>query len=365
MSHYDRIEHIDVWRCLATFLVIFSHIIEFSHPWYKEFLPGLIWRAHPLGALGVQLFFCISGFVICRGMLKESKRDGSVNLRAFYIRRAFRILPPLLVYIAVVMLFAIAGVVDVQAHQVGSAIGFLCNIKPIDCGWSLGHTWSLAFEEQFYMVFPLLFLVCAVTTHRDRLFPIAFAMLITTAMARLTKHEAIGYYVGTFSYMIWGCVFALYWDKLKPLLEKMPFPVWLLAAIALPGVHVVAVPAILRDVIYPAIAPLVICVVIFGTPVRHAIARPLFTNTALAYLGRISYSIYLWQQMATGDLGFSSPVYALLLIPCVIVIAHLSFRYFETRMIDMGTRMAANSRKHSPMIVDDPLAPRDDTFWRR
>jgi len=365
MSHHDRIEHIDVWRCLAIILVIFSHIIEFSHPWYKELAPGLIWRARPLGALGVQLFFCISGFVICRGMLKESKNDGGLNLRAFYIRRAFRILPPLLVYIAVVMALSIAGVVDVKADQVGSAIGFLCNIQPIDCGWSLGHTWSLAFEEQFYMVFPLLFLACAMATHRDRLFTIAFAMLITTAIAYLTKQALIAYYVSTFSYMVWGCVFATYWDRLKPLLEKMPFSVWLLAAAALLGMRVAAMPAILRDVIYPALAPLVICVVIFGTPARHPVVRPLFTNRVLAYLGRISYSIYLWQQMATGDLGFTSPVYAVLLIPCVIAVAHLSFRYFEMRMIEMGARLAVNSRKHSPLIGDDPLAPRDDTYWRR
>ena len=367
MSHHDRIEHIDVWRCLAIVLVIFSHIIEYSHPWYQESVPGFFWRARSLGGLGVQLFFCISGFVICRGMLKESKKDGSVNLRAFYIRRAFRILPPLLVYIVVLMSFSIAGLVNLKANQVGAAIGFLCNIQPIDCGWFLGHTWSLAFEEQFYMVFPLLFLACAVASHRDRLFTIAFGMLITTAIAQLTEQRLIAYYVTTFSYMVWGCVFAMYWDKLKPLLEKMPFPVWLLAAAALPGIHaqVIAVPAIVRDVIYPTLAPLLICVVIFGTPARHAIVRPLFTNAALAYLGRISYSIYLWQQMVTGNLGFASPLYAVLLIPCVVVVAHLSFRYFETRMIEMGARLAAHSRKHAPRIGDDPLAPRDDTYWRR
>jgi len=365
MSHNDRIEHIDVWRFLAIVLVIFFHIVKFSHPWYQEFLPGLVWRAQPLGLLGVQLFFCISGFVICRGMLKEGKREGSVNLRAFYIRRAFRILPPLLLYITVVTLFSTTGIVDVRANQVGSALGFLCNIKPIDCGWSLGHMWSLAFEEQFYMVFPLLFLVCALATHRDRLFKTALAMSMLTAIAGMTKHEVLVYYVSTFSYMAWGCVFAVYWDKLKPRLENMPLSIWLLAALALPGIHVIAVPAIVQDVMYPTLAPLVICVVIFGTPARHAIMRPIFTNAALAYLGRISYSIYLWQQMATGNLGFSSPVPALLLIPCVIFIAHLSFRHFEKRMIEMGSRLAAHPRKHSPMMVDDPLAPRDNSHWHR
>jgi peptidoglycan/LPS O-acetylase OafA/YrhL len=93
MNNNDRIEHIDVWRFLAIALVIFSHIIKFSHPWYKETLPSLVWRAEPLRALGVKLFFCISGFVICRGMLKENIKNGTVNMRAFYVRRACRIFP--------------------------------------------------------------------------------------------------------------------------------------------------------------------------------------------------------------------------------------------------------------------------------
>jgi len=313
----------------------------------------------------VQLFFCISGFVICRGMLKECANDGALNLRAFYIRRAFRILPPLLLYIAVLVVFSMAGIGHVKANQVGPALAFMCNLKTIDCGWSLGHTWSLAFEEQFYLVFPLLFLVFAVATNRNRLFTMAFGMLITTAVAGLTGHETVQYYVSTFSYMVWGCVFAVYWDTLQPRLAKMPFAVWLLVAAALPGVHVIAMPEFFHQMIYPALAPLAICIAIFGTPAQHALARPVFTNTTLAYLGRISYSIYLWQQIATGNLGFASPVPALLLIPCVVAVAHFSFRYFETRMIALGAGFAARSGKLAPLGFDDPLAPRDDSYWRR
>jgi len=364
MSNHDRIEQIDVWRFLAIALVIFSHIVKFSHSWYKDFVPGLVWRAQPLGALGVQLFFCISGFVICRGMLKESAKNGTVNLHAFYIRRAFRILPPLLLYIAALMLLSLGGAVEVKATQILPAIGFSCNLSVIDCGWLLGHTWSLAFEEQFYLVFPLLFLAAALATQRNRLLTIALAMLITSAIARLTGHDGIGYFVSTFSYMVWGCVFALYWDKLQPLLAKVPFPLWLLTAVALPGVHVIAMPAIFQQVIYPAIAPLAICIAIFGTPAHHAIARPVFANAWFAYLGRISYSIYLWQQLATGNLELSSPVFAWLFVPCVLLVAHLSFRYVEMPMITMGAKFAARSRTLAPMTFDDPLAPRNDTFWR-
>lgn len=364
MNSNDRIEHIDVWRCLAIGLVIFSHIVTFSHPWYKETFPGLAWRVEPLGKLGVELFFCISGFVISRGMLKESMKSGTVNMRSFYIRRAFRILPPLLFYIAVLALLALAGLVELEARQVASAIGFVCNVGDFNCGWLLGHTWSLAFEEQFYIVFPMLFLVFGFAAYRNKLATMALAMLLTTAIAQLTGYDTIGYYVSTFAYMVWGCVFALYWDKLKSLLANIPFPIWLLSAAVLPGVHFVAVPEVFHRFIYPVLAPLVICIVIFGTPAQHFIVRRLFTNTRLAYLGRISYSIYLWQQLATGDFGLSSPTVAPLLVPCVILVAHLSFRYFETRMIAIGAALSTRSFKLLPLTFDDPLTRNEDTSWR-
>jgi peptidoglycan/LPS O-acetylase OafA/YrhL len=364
MTTENRIEHIDVWRFLAIAMVIFAHIIEYSNPWYKEFAPGLMWRARPIGEFGVDLFFCISGFVICRGMRRESLNSGAVNMQAFYIRRFFRILPPLLVYIAVLMVLSFEGLVNVTASQALSAIAFVCNFSGVSCGWFLGHTWSLAFEEQFYLLFPLLFLVCGLAKHRNRLLTIAIAMSLTTLAAQATDHATIGHWVSEFSYMAWGCVFALYWDQLKPLLAKAPLLGWLLVTGILFGSHAVAIPKFITIVIYPALAPLAMCFMILGTPTHHAFVRRIFTNTTCAYLGRISYSIYLWQQLVTTDHGFSSPITTLLLIPCVIAIAHLSFRYFESRMIAIGARLSHPSLKPTRQRFEDPLARPDETSWR-
>jgi peptidoglycan/LPS O-acetylase OafA/YrhL len=362
MNKNNRIEHIDVWRFFAVFLVVAAHIIKFSHPWYEQHLPGLVWRSMPFGLLGVQLFFCISGFVICRGILKENETTGKVSMRSFYIRRAFRILPPLLLYITVLLLLSVTDIIHVEAKQIAYSLGFVCNVKEIDCGWFLGHTWSLAFEEQFYLLFPVLFLTLGLSVYREKLVKIAVALGVATVIATLTSHEEIAYFLSTFAYMAWGCVFAFYWDKLKPILTNLPFGIWLLAPATLVGVHLIALPIFFHQVIYPVVAPILICIAVFGTPAHHRFMQPIFNNQTLAYLGRISYSIYLWQQIATTHFGFSSPVPALLSIPCVVVIAHFSFRYFEKRMIAIGSTLSVQTINLSAKIGDDPLAPRDDIY---
>lgn len=347
----SRIEHIDVWRCIAICLVIFVHVVYFSHPWYKQVIPGLVWRTSPLAPLGVRLFFCISGFVICRGMLKEFHINGRLNMRAFYVRRAFRIFPPLLLYIGVLATLSFAELIELNPGQVFFSLGFLCNASGIDCGWFLAHTWSLAFEEQFYLIFPLLFVLVGLAQRRDSLLLIAFAMLITIISAQVTGHEKVGYFVSTFSFMVWGCVFALYWDKLQPLLAKIPLPIWLLATAALFSSKMVIMPAVYHHVIFPAFGPIACCLVVFGTPTHHPVIGLIFGNSKLQYVGRISYSIYLWQQLATANFGFSSPLSTLYFIPGIFLISHLSFRYFEARMITIGTVMSARLMEPVPAIL--------------
>lgn len=355
-THSNRIEYIDVWRCLAILLVVFSHVIYFSHPWYKEVFPGLVWRASPLGGLGVRLFFCISGFVICRGMLKESTRTGTVNLPAFYVRRAFRIFPPLLFYIAALGALSMAGWIGMTPDQALFSAGFLCNVSLIDCGWFLGHTWSLAFEEQFYLVFPLLFLLLGVGMRRHRLLSIAVVMLTATLAVQITGHDKVGYVVSVFAFMVWGCVFAVYWDGLKSVLSKIPVALWLLATSALFLAHMTALPESFHKVIFPAFGPLVCCILIFGTPFHHPAIRSVFGNPKLQYVGRMSYSIYLWQQLATSAFGFSSPLPTLFFVLLVFIISHLSFRYFESRMVAVGARISARLSHAGPALAGDTPA---------
>jgi peptidoglycan/LPS O-acetylase OafA/YrhL len=348
MKSNNRVQYIDAWRFFAIALVLVSHIIEFSHPFYKDALPGMIWRVHPLGKLGVHIFFCVSGYVICRGMLNESNTYGSISLRGFYIRRAFRILPPLALYLGFIAIMAQLEIFETKPVQFAQAAAFLCNIEHIgDCGWYLAHTWSLAFEEQFYLIFPLLFSAMALSQKRGRLLVIVVSLVVCAILMRLLSHPALAYYLSIFSYMLWGCAYAFFQDTLEPALQRMPVALWLGGVGVLLGINFVALPSSFRELVYPTVAPLVICAVVFGTPLRYPQVRRIFLNRRLAYLGQISYTVYLWQQVATNDHGFASPLIAILLLGLVFGFAHLSYRYFEVPLIRIGRALSV--RKTIPV----------------
>ncbi len=133
-----RIPCLDGFRCLAILLVIVCHSLpDCNPPW--------------LGKLGVDIFFGLSGFLITALLLNERAQTGRIDLAAFYKRRAFRILPPALVFLAAV---GIGGLFKTRL-ELAATLLFFRNYLPIQHGsYATGHLWSLAVEEHFYMLWP-------------------------------------------------------------------------------------------------------------------------------------------------------------------------------------------------------------------
>ena len=137
---------------------------------------------------GVSIFFFISGFLITRLLLAEEKRQGTIALRAFYIRRFIRLLPPLLLMgVVSVPLLYLLYPQGFSAGQVILAFLYLGNISKFGAeayGWSEGYKsleplWSLAVEEQFYLLLPPCLMV--VTSFRGRVALLAGAIEIGRA----------------------------------------------------------------------------------------------------------------------------------------------------------------------------------------
>jgi peptidoglycan/LPS O-acetylase OafA/YrhL len=354
MLNPGRIHYIDAWRFIAIALVIASHIVEFSHPWYRANIPELAWRLRGAGPFGVQIFFCISGFVICRGTLTELANVGSVNIKGFYVRRFFRIVPPLLVYFLGVGALAMAGVAEVSGVQFIQSGLFLCNISAFGgCSWWLGHTWSLAYEEQFYLLFPLL--VVGTTLGLKlvrRRFLLGAAGLMLIACGALTfSHYGFAKYVSTLNFMLWGCVFAAYWHRIEPVITHQPPLLWGLTAAATFGIGcLVALADPVRQILVATIMPLAICLTVFGTPVTVPAVAKIFLSKWIAHLGKISFSVYLWQQLATADYGHSSVAFVYYMLVVVLAFALLSYRYFELPLVQAGARVA---KKFGKKTVND------------
>src|SRR4051812_9277284 len=98
----SRIAVLDGWRAVSVGFVIVSHLIGASG--LGPLLPNQAQLMGGLGYLGVSIFFYISGFVICAGLLREHDEIDRFSIRAFYIRRIFRILPAMWLYLVAVAL---------------------------------------------------------------------------------------------------------------------------------------------------------------------------------------------------------------------------------------------------------------------
>ncbi len=143
---------LDGWRAVAVIMVIACHAIHPVGNWLSL-----------LGPYGVSIFFGISGFLICSRLLDEEERRGRIDLGRFYVRRAFRILPAAWAYLAAVGLLASIGKLTVDPRQLAGCVLVCRNYFPfqITAGdWFTRHFWSLAVEEHFYLLFPLLLWAC-------------------------------------------------------------------------------------------------------------------------------------------------------------------------------------------------------------
>ena len=148
-----KIPSLDGWRAVAILLVLSSH---FS---FATGYRGELWPLVPYvldGNFGVRVFFVISGLLITFLLLREAHGTGGVSLRSFYVRRALRILPVYFTYLAVVaLLTGLHCYRDAPSSWLG-ALTFTRNFMGLGDS-ATAHFWSLAIEEQFYLVWPCCF----------------------------------------------------------------------------------------------------------------------------------------------------------------------------------------------------------------
>jgi len=343
----------------------------------------LLWHADVArvqgGYLGVESFFVVSGYLITALLWTERAHTGRNSLGAFWKRRARRLLPALYLLLLVVMTALVFGWRDLVARARGDAAAaalYVSNWYQLLAKQSyfqetgrpspFRHLWSLAVEEQFYVVWPLLLLVLIYVWRADRVriaATVAFlalasatAMAVTFAMRHDPK-AAVPYDPSRLYYgldtraggLLLGCSLALVWRPWErtdagrsPALRGRPLPPWWGDAAGVSGLAALLVSfwRLGSDsaLVYTGGLQLVAvatALIIAGTTWRGPILTRVLGAPVLAAVGRRSYSLYLWHwpvYVVTRpqlDLPWSSGPTLVLRLAISAALAELSYRYVE------------------------------------
>ena len=287
----------------------------------------------------MEIFFFISGFVICRGMLKEATQTKTVSLFAFYIRRMFRILPPLWLYLLALVILIATDIIPTTFPQIVKSALFLCNLDfSGGCSWFAAHTWSLAYEEQFYLVFPLLFIFIPLTKRPSLACIFVLVCMTVSVIARISNYIFVADYLSYLSFLGVGCVAALYELYFSKMAQRMSSLVWCLLIIVLCALVWEGGRVHSLFLYGTFLCPVLIALIVLGAPVNNMLVGSFFLNPFIGYLGRISYTAYLWQQLATAPWPNLSPWWNIVFVASVWVVAHISWQFLERPLLALGQR---------------------------
>ncbi len=297
-----RLPALDGLRALSILLVIAEHSAGTPKmPFSQSDVPDGV------GTFGVRVFFVISGFLITTLLFAEHDRTGTVSLRDFYVRRTYRIFPAFYTYLAVVVMLAGFGFIQLLEGDVLAAATYTMNFhRPR--AWYLGHLWSLSVEEQFYLLWPAI--VLALSKRGAML--VAVLALLSAPVLRVaiwilmpTHRLGIGETFPTvFDALAAGCLLGGLRGTLSASRTYMNFsrsPLFALVPIAIALASLVPRVsfqlAVGQSVQNIGLALTVDWVVRGHDTSAARLVSWVLDAAPLAWLGRLSYSLYLWQQL--------------------------------------------------------------------
>jgi peptidoglycan/LPS O-acetylase OafA/YrhL len=351
-----RIHGLDGLRAVAVAAVLVFHL-------GRGWLPG--------GFLGVDLFFVISGFLITTLLLAELERSGRIAFGAFYLRRARRLLPALLLTLAGSLVLAATVARDVAlqtAADVPAALLYVSNwwaisqeqsyFELVGRGNLLGHLWSLALEEQFYLLWPLLLgLIGLAAAGRTRIWVLgaagAGALLSTVWMTVLAVRHGMPVptdptrvYFGTDTHamsVLAGAALAAVWNVRRFRADLVPGARMVLLGAGASGLAVAGLlfagASEWSGWLYRGgflLVALVFALVLAAATHPASPLGPALDNPVLRWIGVRSYGIYLfhWPVFLVTrpgqDVPFAGLWWDAARVALVLALAEASYRWVET-----------------------------------
>lgn len=339
----DRIHCLDGLRAFSILLVMAGHFTKMT------IIPA---------GFGVTVFFVVSGFIITHLLLKEVGRTGTIDMVAFYRRRVFRLVPAIVV--CLIGTWVAQGYVGkdwVDLPRALASLFFFQNyyvgIEPFQ--GPLTQHWSLAVEEHFYLIYPmfLLFLI------RERIQADMALLLvcITCLVIRVIYTQAAGDWepqmVEDVIYrhtetrvdsILWGCILAILSRAKTKEFRTLCKPHNIMIGIFLLFIGKASGSPAFEYTDQPLGAMLIMAPILFGTGPVVQLARWILNHPASVFLGKISFSLYLWHTIAFHvtrvSLGGDPSWWVLMPAATAtsIIAAYLSYRYVELPFINYGRR---------------------------
>ena len=358
---------IDSLRALAVLAVIIYHVDV-------NYLPG--------GFLGVDLFFVLSGYLISSLIIKEYRKTGSLNLYNFYIRRARRLLPAVYFMITVgLVVMVLFNEVLLRKSHLDAIFGYIYSsnwwyiFHKLDYFDSFGaqspfkHLWSLAIEEQFYMIFPLLFLLVnrkkkskdgTYKLNKNFLY-VVLGLILVSLIAHILLFDINNIsriYFGTdtraFSLLV-GVVGAILYP-----MERLHTKVTPQQNVIYSVISLVAIASLITVMIYTSeyntwlyrggflLVAILGLIVIISSGKQHTLMSRLLSFKPVVFIGKISYSLYLWHfpvlvlTTPVSEIGNPNIIFVILRVILTFVLATASYLFVETPIRKLGFKNYIN-----------------------
>ena len=315
---YEHVPSLDGMRAISILLVLVAHIVS------RRLAPG---------GLGVLIFFVISGFLITRLLIAEFKKSGTNRLSNFYLRRIFRLYPAVVIYSLIVSAGILIFTPDsFDIMKPVSALFYFANYLETIRGTTGSQTstpfgifWSLSVEEQYYAIFPILFIWARAIPRR---------LVILAAAGCMFPLVLRFVYVTLWPQILSGTGSIIY-SHTETRIDSIAFGVLIAAACeTMRGRRVVRfliepLPVILAILVIAGCIVFLLCAVVFSE--RYKPANLLLNSRLFVWIGQLSYSIYVWHMALVKSMHhilFTWPVAARTLVTFALVLLVASASYY-------------------------------------
>lgn len=357
-----HIPQLDSLRAIAVFLVLFWHWLPASSAI----------NVIDNGALGVDIFFVLSGFLISGILLRERKETGTLPqklavFKNFYARRALRILPVYFLLVLVILTMHEVLSAELSTKEFFAAITFTSNFLFFNTeqwGNLTIHFWTLAVEEQFYLVWPFVILLSAKKSLLPMMLMFVAIGLLTPLLTQSPEFGHIPTYTCLDAFGLGGVLAWMVFHR--PDLLRSSFIVSLIGsfislAILITQIKTGKLPFLHQRLFHSVIAFCTIDFILLSQQKKTFAFSFILNSKTLQWIGRISYGIYLyhvpvqwfqylwseaWDNLFPAGILHRYSYYFIFLInsSIVLIVAALSWKFFESPILKLKKRFSYFNR---------------------